>query len=190
MSHIQSSNDQLIGDLEVKGLVTMTPARDKMPAQLECPSCHGTSLVKHGKSPGTCRQKYRCLNPGCRRQFVAGSDHLVDPEVKARVIEQLVKGIPPKKIAQDVSHEGLSQISMRWVYGLRTKIIEHMIAEYGALADHRTDQKIKDIILNMLSAGIKRSQIKKIIGDDISPRYISNLRRKKKGDQCLDRKSI
>jgi len=173
MTDIQSSDDQLIG----------YSARDSMPAQVECPSCHGINLVKNGKSPGTCRQKYLCLNPGCRRQFTAGSNHLIDPKIKTLIIEQLARGMAPIKIVQYLSYggkDGRSQISIRWIYELRRKMKQEMSDQCRVFADQRIDPKVKDIILNMLSAGVKPSQIKKIVGDDISLRHIYKLRQKKK----------
>jgi IS30 family transposase len=154
-----------------------------MPAQVECPSCHGINLVKNGKSPGTCRQKYLCLNPGCRRQFTAGSNHLIDPKIKTLIIEQLARGMAPIKIVQYLSYggkDGRSQISIRWIYELRRKMKQEMSDQCRVFADQRIDPKVKDIILNMLSAGVKPSQIKKIVGDDISLRHIYKLRQKKK----------
>jgi transposase-like protein len=164
-----SSNDQ-----SIEG-----SAQDPMQVHLECPSCHETNLIKYGKTPGTCWQRYRCLNPGCRRQFAAGSDHLIEPKIKAFIIEQLAVGTRPKKIVQDLRHEGRSQVSLRWIYALRRKMRQQMRDRCTVFADQRLDQKIKDIILNMLSAGVKPSQIKKIVGDDISLRYIYKLRQKK-----------
>jgi len=57
---------------------------------------------------------------------------------------------------------------------------QEMSDQCRVFADQRIDPKVKDIILNMLSAGVKPSQIKKIVGDDISLRHIYKLRQKKK----------
>ena len=67
---------------------------------------------KYGKT-STGRQKYKCLDPGCRRQFVYGSTHLVDAETKRFVINFLAQGIAPTKIRKAVPG-----ISLRWIYEL------------------------------------------------------------------------
>jgi len=62
-------------------------------------------------------QKYRCLEGGCRRQFVPGSDHLLDPDKKAVALRLLEAGVAPAKI-----REGIPEISLRWLYELRKRL--------------------------------------------------------------------
>ena len=80
-----------------------------------CPKCGLLNLRKYGKTRAG-RQKYRCSNPGCRRQFVAGSDHLLDPKVKDRVEKLLSAGEHPVRISQ-----AEAGVSLRWIYELRRK---------------------------------------------------------------------
>lgn len=86
-------------------------------ADIRCPKCGGFGLGKYGKTPASL-QKYRCLKSGCGRQFVAGSDHLIDPEKKKIVIALLAQGTPPKKIEKAVPG-----ISLRWIYELRRRAL-------------------------------------------------------------------
>jgi transposase-like protein len=83
---------------------------------VNCPACKGNELQRYGKTKAGL-QKYRCLAPRCRRQFVAGSTHLIDPEKKKIVQDLLGQGIPPKKIKAAVP-----EISVRWLYELRRKV--------------------------------------------------------------------
>ena len=80
-----------------------------------CPDCKGTKLSKYGKTPAGL-QKYRCLNQECCRQFVFGSDHLIDAEKKKMVIALLAEGTPPKKI-----EKAIPGISLRWIYEFRRR---------------------------------------------------------------------
>ena len=79
----------------------------------KCPSCGGSLLQRYGKTQAGL-QKYRCVEPHCRRQFVSGSDHMIGPEKKKLVMALLAQDMPPKKIAAAVPG-----ISMRWIYELR-----------------------------------------------------------------------
>ena len=81
-----------------------------------CPGCKGIKLTRYGKTTAG-HQKFRCLVPGCRRQFVAGSDHLVDPTEKATVEGLLKEGVSPGKIAR-----AMSGISRRWIYKLARRM--------------------------------------------------------------------
>ena len=86
---------------------------------VNCPDCKGTKLMRYGKTKAGL-QKYRCLDEkgvGCRRQFVAGSGHLIDPGKKKIVMDLLAQGIRPKKIMAAVPG-----ISKRWIYELRRKV--------------------------------------------------------------------
>ena len=83
-----------------------------------CPDCKGTRLQRYGKTAAGL-QKYRCLDEfgrKCRRQFVAGSTHLIDPGKKKIILALLAQDTPPKKIKAAV--EG---ISLRWIYALRRR---------------------------------------------------------------------
>ncbi len=85
-------------------------------ADVKCPDCDSVRLSRYGKTHAGL-QKYRCLELGCRRQFVAGSDHAVDPETRARVEKLLAAGVKPPQIAQ-----AETGISLRWIYELRRKM--------------------------------------------------------------------
>lgn len=85
-----------------------------MEKPLACPKCQGTSLLKWGTGAAG-RQKYRCAM--CGRQFVAGSDHLLDPEKKAVVMRLLEADVEPTKI-----REAIPDISLRWLYELRRRM--------------------------------------------------------------------
>jgi len=87
-----------------------------MMVDIRCPECGGTGLARYGKTPAG-KQKYKCGDPKCRHQFVAGSDHLIDPTVKDRVIKLLSANVRPKQIAK--AEEG---ISLRWIYELRRRM--------------------------------------------------------------------
>lgn len=85
---------------------------------VSCPDCKGTRLERYGKTKAGL-QKYRCLDEkaiGCRRQFVAGSTHRIDPEKKKIAQDLLAQDIAPEKIKAAVP-----EISLRWLYKLRRK---------------------------------------------------------------------
>ena len=170
MADIQSSDNHLVAD----------STTDTMQALVKCPYCHGADLIKYGKTRGTCRQKYRCRAAGCRRQFAAGSDWQIEPRIKALIIEQLSIGWKPPKIARDLNVGGRSVISLRWIYALRQRMKERLADQLEVLTDKRPDPKTKAIVVNMINAGLKRSQIKKFMGDEVSLEYITGLRRKRK----------
>lgn len=83
---------------------------------IRCPDCKSDQIGKYGKTKAGL-QKWRCLVPSCRRQFVAGSDHQVSPETKAVVMGLLRQKVHPKKI-----HGAVEGISLRWIYQLRRRI--------------------------------------------------------------------
>ncbi len=83
---------------------------------VNCPDCKDTRVVKYGKTAAGL-QKYRCVYPGCRRQFVAGSDHMIDPETKYRVEKLLYADVHPTQIAK-----AETGISLRWIYELRKRM--------------------------------------------------------------------
>lgn len=90
---------------------------------VKCPECGGTKLTGYGKTKAGL-QKYLCRSLTkktadgtlfeCRRQFVGGSTHLIDPEKKRIAQELLAQGVPPKKIRAAVP-----EISLRRLYELR-----------------------------------------------------------------------
>lgn len=92
---------------------------------VSCPECGGKKLARYGKTAAGL-QKYLCLTLSrrtadgkpfeCRRQFVAGSTHMIDPDKKRIARELLAQGIPPKKIKAAVP-----EISLRWLYELRRR---------------------------------------------------------------------
>ena len=86
-----------------------------MDTVISCPDCGSARLEKYGKTAAGL-QKYRCSLPECRRQFVAGSDHLVDASTKDIVLKLLAQGIPPAKITKIVAG-----ISLRWIYELKRR---------------------------------------------------------------------
>ena len=85
-------------------------------ADVTCPDCQGTKLERYGKTRAGL-QKYRCLASGCRRQFVAGSNHLIDPEVKAAIMKLLEAKASPAQVKA-----AWPDISLRWIYSLRRKL--------------------------------------------------------------------
>jgi transposase-like protein len=97
-----------------------------------CPACGGSLLAKYGKT-GAGKQKFKCLDPSCRRQFVAGSKYLIDEKTKATIMELLAAGVHPKQIAaaytkgrrqaeSPVDSPGSGHISKRWIYELRRRM--------------------------------------------------------------------
>lgn len=85
---------------------------------VSCPDCKGTRLQRYGKTAAGL-QKYRCLDGrgiGCRRQFVAGSDRLIDPDERKVLDALLAADTPAKKIKA-----ALPGISLRWIYELKRR---------------------------------------------------------------------
>jgi transposase-like protein len=83
----------------------------------KCPACKGVKVQKYGRTK-TGVQKYRCLNLGCRRQFVGASDRPVDPDTKDKIIKLLSENVHPKIIHKTFS----DSISLRWIYELRRRM--------------------------------------------------------------------
>jgi transposase-like protein len=88
---------------------------------INCPDCGGP-VQKYGKTPSGV-QRYRCVADGCLRQFIPGSDHLIEPEVKALVLRMIDADVHPKKIYQSVNGDGPEKISLRWIQILRRKVL-------------------------------------------------------------------
>lgn len=84
---------------------------------IRCPSCGGTKLGKYGRTKAG-RQKFRCLNHCCRRQFVSGSDHFIDRGTKAIAESLLLEGISPARVAKALD----GKISARWIYELARRM--------------------------------------------------------------------
>lgn len=84
---------------------------------VRCPKCGGWLFEKYGKTEAG-KQKLRCLEPTCRRQFTLGSDHLLNPDKKKIIEALLANGIAPKKIREAFPKD----VSLRWLFGLRRKI--------------------------------------------------------------------
>ncbi len=83
---------------------------------VKCPGCGSELLQKYGKTPAG-KQKYRCMQENCRRQFVAGSTHRIDQGVKDIVIGLLKQNVSPAKISKSVPG-----ISLRRIRELRREI--------------------------------------------------------------------
>lgn len=60
---------------------------------VECPDCHSTEVVKHGKS-GEGKQRYGCQNPDCsRRTFILDyTDNGCRKEVKEKIVAMAMNG--------------------------------------------------------------------------------------------------
>jgi transposase-like protein len=86
-----------------------------------CPDCGSSGLQKYGTTKSG-KQKYRCAVIGCRRQFVPGSDHLINPELKSIIIGMIAADIHPRKIYKSVNPDGEEKISLRWIYKLRRRM--------------------------------------------------------------------
>lgn len=85
-------------------------------ADIKCPGCGSSRLCRYGKTAAG-RQKWRCVEGGCRRQFVPGSTHLLDQGEKDAVLRLLATGFSPRKI-----QEAFPKISKRWIYELKRRI--------------------------------------------------------------------
>lgn len=90
---------------------------DDQNIKIICPDCGGDQLQKFGKTKAG-RQKYRCLNSGCRRQFVHGSAFSVPTDIKTKVMALLDQNVNPQKIYAAFSED----ISLRWIYQLRRRM--------------------------------------------------------------------
>lgn len=89
---------------------------------ITCPTCGGTKLLRYGKTAAG-KQKYRCVtrhadgrDGECGRQFVSGSDRMIDPAKKAVVQQLLREGVAAGKIAR-----AIPGISRRWIYQLQKR---------------------------------------------------------------------
>lgn len=80
----------------------------------KCQSYKSSRLTRFGKTKAG-KQKLRCLD--CGRQFVEGSDHLIDPETREIMTGLQLAGVKPSQIAKAVP-----RISLRWIYNLRKQV--------------------------------------------------------------------
>ena len=60
---------------------------------IHCPTCHGTQVIKHGKTPEG-KQRYRCQTAECERgTFIREYSYAgLLPEVKQRICEMAMNG--------------------------------------------------------------------------------------------------
>lgn len=77
--------------------------------KVTCPNCGGERLQKYGKTTAG-RQKYRCQQENCGRQFVAGSTHRIDQGIKDIVMGLLRQNVTPAQIAKSVPGISLRRI--------------------------------------------------------------------------------
>lgn len=90
--------------------------REEMDA-VKCPGCDEKRVQRYGKTVAGL-QKYRCQS--CGRQFVSGSDHNVDPELKKIAQELLRQNVRPGVIAKAMD----GKISVRWLRELRRQVAD------------------------------------------------------------------
>ena len=86
-----------------------------------CPHCGGINLQRYGRTKSGL-QKYRCMAPECRRQFIVGSNHSIDPGDKTLVMKMLGEGISPKQIYATMSDGDTKKISLRWIQALKKRL--------------------------------------------------------------------
>lgn len=83
---------------------------------VRCPECNGSKLERYGKTKAG-KQKFRCLEPFCRRQFVlGGDDRSIDQATLETVLKLLAQNVKPRVIKTAVPG-----ISLRSIYKLRGK---------------------------------------------------------------------
>ncbi|MBN1545724.1 MAG: IS1 family transposase [Syntrophaceae bacterium] len=124
-----TSQKETHDQIQPRGVSPLAPLYEML--RVTCPKCGGRKLEKYGKTK-VGKQKYRCLR--CRRQFVPGSAHLLDPEIKRIVEKSLAENIRPKKVFNLVTailagretRKEIPQvergISLRWIYALRRRL--------------------------------------------------------------------
>jgi len=57
-----------------------------------CPNCHGTDIVKHGKSPEG-KQRYKCRETACDgRTFILDYAYQVNRAVKQQIVDMALNG--------------------------------------------------------------------------------------------------
>ena len=112
MPHL--SRGRLIPDYE--GGIVMDQMKSGDYELARCPKCGGYNTQKFGWTAGRKRQKWKCRDRSCGRQFVEGSDHLINPDVKRTVLNLLAAGTKPQQIARALP------ISLRWVQELKRRM--------------------------------------------------------------------
>jgi len=83
--------------------------------ELRCPDCGGNTLILYGKTKAG-KQKYKCKNPDCVRQFVAESTHLIDPRDMDTILRMLAA-----KFAPTIIKTAVPDVSLSRIYQLRRK---------------------------------------------------------------------
>jgi transposase-like protein len=70
---------------------------------VQCPHCHSTDIIKHGKSSNG-KQRYRCCNSDCLRvTFSLNLDYPGrDAKTKQKIVEMDTHGITVREIAQEL----------------------------------------------------------------------------------------
>ncbi len=79
-----------------------------------CPVCGGSG-IRYGRTKSGL-QRYCCRI--CKRQWIPGSQHRVDPEVKKVAVDLLQQNVKPTVIAKALP----GKISLRWLNELRRKM--------------------------------------------------------------------
>ena len=68
---------------------------------VECPDCHSTNVIKHGKSSNG-KQRYRCCNCNCLRvTFSLNLDYPgCDVKIKQKIVEMRLNGSTVREISK------------------------------------------------------------------------------------------
>ena len=68
---------------------------------VQCPHCHSTNIIKHGKSSNG-KQPYRCCNPDClRATFSLNLDYRGrDAKIKQKIVEMKLNGTTVREISR------------------------------------------------------------------------------------------
>ncbi len=68
---------------------------------VQCPDCHGTNVIKHGKSSNG-KQRYRCCNRDCFRvTFSLNLDYPGrDAKTKQKIVEMKLNGNTVREISR------------------------------------------------------------------------------------------
>ncbi|MDJ0533522.1 MAG: IS1-like element transposase [Xenococcaceae cyanobacterium MO_207.B15] len=70
---------------------------------VQCPHCHSTDVIKHGKSSNG-KQRYRCCNPHCLRvTFSLNLDYPGrDAKIKQKIVEMNHNGNTVREISRNL----------------------------------------------------------------------------------------
>ncbi len=68
---------------------------------VQCPDCHSTNVIKHGKSSNG-KQRYRCCNSNCLRvTFSLNLDYRGrDGKIKQKIVEMKLNGTTVREISR------------------------------------------------------------------------------------------